>query len=295
MGTLALTQSRKLPILARPSAESIFVVVSLTAVGLTLVVLLSLLIDVFMDGLPRLSWDFLNAYPSRFPDRAGILSALVGTCYIMLLTALFSFPVGVGAALYLEEYAKRNRLTRFIELNIANLAGVPSIIYGLLGLQLFVRTAGLGRSLVAGALTLALLILPVIIMASREAIRTVPRSLREAALALGATKWQMVYRQVLPVALPGILTGCILAFSRAIGETAPLVTLGALTYVAFLPDGLLSPFTVLPIQAFNWISRPQEAFHANAAAAIVVLLLILFVMNAWAIFLRNKLQKRMKY
>ena len=201
-------------------------------------------------------------------------------------------PIGIGAAIYLEEYGKRGRMARLIEINIANLAGVPSIIYGLLGLGLFVRTLGLGRSLIAGAATLALLVLPVVILSTREALRTVPNSLREGSYALGATKWQTIWTQVLPMAMPGILTGLILALSRAIGETAPLITIGAITYVPFLPDGLSSPFTVLPIQIFNWVSRPQAEFLRNAAAAILVLLVLLLTMNAVAIWLRDRYQKQ---
>jgi phosphate transport system permease protein len=203
-----------------------------------------------------------------------------------------ALPVGVGAALYLEEYSKKGKVTNLIELCIANLAGVPSVIYGLLGLQVFVRVLNFERSILSGALTLALLVLPIIIMAAREALRTVPKGYREGALALGATKWQTVWTQVLPSALPGILTGCILAFSRAVGETAPLVALGALTYVAAVPDSIFAPFTALPIQAFNWLSRPQTEFHINAAAAITVLLFIMVVMNALAIWLRSRFERR---
>lgn len=271
-------------------AEKAFVALALGCLSLALVVLATLIIDLLVDGGGRISWDFLTSFPSRHPDRAGIYSAVVGSICLVVLTAAIAVPVGVGAAIYLEEYATRNRFTRLIELTIVNLAGVPSIIFGLLGLQLFVRYAGLGRSLVAGALTMSLLVLPVIVMASREALRAVPRLLRDASLALGATKWQTIRLQILPVAFPGILTGCILALSRAIGETAPLVTIGALAYVAFLPDGLFSPFTVIPIQTFNWISRPNPAFHANAAGAILVLLVILIGLNSLAIFLRHKLQ-----
>ncbi len=223
----------------------------------------------------------------------------MGSALLLILTGLFAFPIGVAAAIYLEEYATDNFFTRFIEINIANLAGVPSIIYGLLGLEIFVRAMGGitgGRSILSGALTMALLVLPIVIVSSREAIRAVPKSLREAGYALGATRWQVVRDQVLPVAMPGILTGTILALSRAIGETAPLITIGALTYIAFLPPlslkALQSPFTVLPIQIFNWVSRPQKAFHANAAAAIIVLLVLLLSMNAAAIYLRNRLQVR---
>ncbi len=279
-----------------------FELVALVATLIGIIVLMVLLIDVLVDGAPRLSWQFLTSYPSRKPEQAGILSALVGTLWVIPLTALFAFPLGVMAAVYLEEFAQRNRLVDFIEVNIANLAGIPSVIYGLLGLQLFVRVmrpiTG-GRSVLAGALTLALLVLPIIIVASREALRTVPDSLRQAGLALGATRWQVIRDHVLPLALPGILTGTILAVARAIGETAPLITIGALTYVAFVPplslEGLRSPFTVLPIQIFNWISRPQKAFHTNAAAGIVVLLAVLLLLNGLAIYLRNRLQRRIRW
>jgi phosphate transport system permease protein len=254
--------------------------------------LAALLFDVFMDGASRLSWQFLTSLPSRRASQAGLLTALVGSVYIILLTAVIAVPIGIGAAIYLEEYGKRGRMARLIEINIANLAGVPSIIYGLLGLGLFVRALGLGRSLVAGAATLALLVLPVVILSTREALRTVPNSLREGSYALGATKWQTIWTQVLPMAMPGILTGLILALSRAIGETAPLITIGAITYVPFVPDGLSSPFTVLPIQIFNWVSRPQAEFLRNAAAAILVLLVLLLTMNAVAIWLRDRYQKQ---
>ncbi len=282
----------RVPLLARPQSEPIFRALALAAVGVGIIFIGVLLLDLFLDGVSRLNWDFLTSYPSRKAEKAGVYPALIGTLYIMILTVLFALPIGVGAAVYLEEFAPKNKTTKFIELNIANLAGVPSIIYGLLGLQLFVRVFGFDRSLISGALTLALLALPVIIIVSREAIRTVPKSIREASLALGATRWQTVKAHVLPSAFPGILTGCILAFSRVIGETAPLVTIGALAFVPFAPDGLFSPFTVLPIQSFNWISRPQEEFHANAAAAILVLLLILLFLNSIAIVLRAKFQRR---
>ena len=217
---------------------------------------------------------------------------MVGSLYVIVLTALLALPLGVAAAVYLEEYGGRSRIARLIELNIANLAAVPSIIYGLLGLGLFVRTLGLGRSVLAGAATLALLALPVVILSTREALRTVPSSIREGSYALGATKWQTIWYQVLPMALPGIMTGLILAMSRAIGETAPLITIGALTYVPFAPDSLWSPFTVLPIQIFNWVSRPQAAFKANAAAGILVLLALLLTMNAVAVVLRDRAQRK---
>lgn len=269
-----------------------FQVLALGCIAFALGTLVWLLGDVLVDGWPRLSWDFLTGYPSRRPERAGIAPALVGSFLMILLTTLIAFPVGVAAAIYLEEYAPRTWWTQLIEINIANLAGVPSIIYGMLGLALFVRGIGLGRSLLAGALTMALLVLPIIIIASREAIRAVPYSIREASYALGATRWYTIWHQVLPLALPGILTGSILAISRALGETAPLIMIGALSFVAFLPDGLLSPFTVLPIQIFNWVSRPQKGFLVDAAAGIVVLLAVLLLMNALAIWLRDRSQRR---
>lgn len=271
--------------------ERLFHILGVAVSSAAVLILLVLLGSVLRDAMARLSPEFLVNNPSRFAEKAGIGPALVGTLYLMFLVAAISFPLGVGAAIYLEEYAARNRFTRLVELNVASLAGVPSIIYGLLGLEVLVRMMALGRSLIAGALTLALLVMPVIILAAREAIRRVPNSLREGAYALGATQWEVVRDQVVPVALPGILTGCILAFSRAIGETAPLVTMGALTYVAFVPEGLFSPFTALPIQSFNWLSRPQPAFHQNAAAAIVVLLAILLVLNTVAIYLRRRYER----
>ena len=252
-----------------------------------------LLADVTSDGLRWLSVDFLPRYPSRIPARAGIKSAILGTLWMMGLTALMSFPLGVGAAIYLEEYAPSNWFTRLLQTNIANLAGVPSIVYGILGLAVFVRFFGFQRSVLAGAATLSLLILPVVIIASQEAIRAVPNSLRQGAYGLGATRWQTIRHQVLPVAMPGILTGTILSLSRAIGETAPLIMIGALTFIAFPPTSPMSPFTVLPIQIFNWASRPQADFHDLAAAAIVVLLVILLTMNATAILLRNRLRKEL--
>jgi len=259
---------------------------------LALVALGALIYDVARDGLGRLSWQFLTSYPSRRPEDAGILAALAGSLFVISLTAAIAIPLGVSAAIYLEEYGARGRLSRLIEVNISNLAGVPSIIYGLLGLGLFVRIMGMGRSVLAGSATLALLALPVIILSTREALRAVPKSLREGSYALGATKWQTVWHQVLPAAMPGVFTGIILALSRAIGETAPLITIGALTYVPFVPTDIWSPFTVLPIQIFNWVSRPQAAFAENAAAGIVVLLGFLLVVNALAIVLRDRFQRR---
>lgn len=279
--------------------DRVFEALALASTLLGLVVLGALVFDVVRDGLPRLSWQFVTSFPSRKPEDAGIYSALVGSVWLMVLTALIAFPIGLATALYLEEYAEPGRLQRLIEINIANLAGVPSIIYGLLGLELFVRVlqplTG-GRSVLAGALTMALLVMPIVIIASREAIRAVPDSLRLGGLALGATRWQVTATLVVPAALPGVLTGTILALARAVGETAPLITMGALTYVAFVPDlslsGLQSPFTVLPIQIFNWVSRPQAAFHDNAAAGILVLLGLLLTMNAGAIWLRGRYQRR---
>ena len=263
----------------------------LGATLLGLLVLAILLADILRDGLGRLSWDFLAGLPSRRPWDAGIFPALAGTVWVIGVTAGLAVPIGVGAAVYLEEYGDRGWWARLIEVNIANLAGVPSVIYGLLALGLFVRTLGFGRSVLAGAATLALLVLPVVILSSREALRAVPPSLREASYALGATRWQTVRHQVLPAALPGMLTGTILALSRAIGEAAPLIAIGALTYVPFAPDGLRSPFTVLPIQVFNWMSRPQAAFLENAAAGIIVLLVLLLAMNGFAAWLRDRWQR----
>ncbi len=231
---------------------------------------------------------YLSSFASRFPERAGVYAALVGTLYMMAITAAVAFPLGVGAAIYLEEYARQNWFARFIQLNIANLAGVPSIVYGLLGLQLFVRAMELQRSVIAGALTMALLVMPIIVVSAQEALRAVPPSMREGAYALGATRWQVVRHAVLPYAMGGMLTGNILAMSRAIGETAPLIMIGALTFIAFLPAQPTDPFTVLPIQIFNWVSRPQEGFQTIAAAGILLLLLILLLMNSVAIVLRQR-------
>jgi len=272
--------------------ERIFWLVSLFAIALPLVILGWLLVDVLSDAVQRLSWQFITSYPSRKPENAGILPALVGSIYLIGLTASIALPIGVGAAIFLEEYGRHSRLAGVIEVNIANLAGVPSIIYGLLGLGVFVRALGMGRSLIAGAATMALLVLPMIIMVTREALRTVPMSLREACYGLGSTRWQSIWQVVLPSAFPGILTGAILAISRAIGETAPLVVVGALTYVTFVPDGIDAPFTVLPIQIFNWVSRPQHGFVVNSAAAITVLVCTMLVLNGIAIYLRNRLQQR---
>ena len=272
--------------------SAIFVGFAMLALFVALGTLAWLLVDVFRVGVPRMSWEFLTGFDSRFADRAGILAALVGSVYMMAVTIVVALPLGVAAATYLEEYAPDNWLTGFIQINVSNLAAIPSIIFGLLGLQLFVRTMGLDRSVLAGGLTMALLVLPIVIVASREAIRAVPPSMREASLALGATKWQTIRNHVLPYALSGILTGNILGASRAIGETAPLITIGALTFVPFVPENLLDRFTVLPIQIFNWTSRPNEAFLQNAAAGIVLLLVVLLLLNSLAIFLRARFRTR---
>jgi len=266
--------------------------VFLLSVCVGIVGLLALLYEVLTTGLPWLNWQFLTDYPSRHPEEAGLFSALMGTVWLMAMTAIFTVPVGVGAAIYLEEYAPRNLFTRIIEINVANLAGVPSIVYGLLGLALFVTWFELGRSILAGSMTLSLLVLPIVILASREAIRAVPDSYRQAAYAMGADQWQVIKGVVLPSALPGILTGTILAMSRAIGEAAPVLAISALVYLTFIPSHPMERFTVLPIQIYNWVSRPQDEFRGLAAAGIIVLLVILLSMNAIAVFLRNKYQIR---
>jgi phosphate transport system permease protein len=276
----------------RRSGDRLLSALGLLVMILALAALAALIYNILSDGLGRLSWEFITSYPSRRASQAGLLPALIGSVFVIALTAAIAVPLGVAAAIYLEEYAASSRFSRLIEINIANLAGVPSIIYGLLGLGLFVRFLAMGRSVIAGASTLALLVLPVVIISTREALRAVPGSLREGSYALGATRWQTIQHQVLPAAFPGILTGLILALSRAIGETAPLITIGALTYVPFLPDGIWSPFTVLPIQIFNWVSRPQADFAENAAAGIIVLLVLLLAMNAVAIVLRDRFQRR---
>jgi len=253
-----------------------------------LVMLVIFISSIFSEGISRIDWDFLTNFPSRRAEKAGILSALAGTLWIIVITALVAIPIGIGAAIYLEEFSKKSRFGKIIELNITNLAGVPSIIYGLLGLEIFGRIMGMGGSILAGSFTLALLILPIIIVATREAIKAVPSSLREASFALGASKWQTVKMTVVPSASSGIITGIIIAISRAIGEAAPLIVVGALAYVPFVPDSPTSQFTVLPIQIFNWVSRPQEAFLVNASAGIIILLAITFLLNAFAVYLRIK-------
>lgn len=260
-----------------------------TVVGV--VVLLTLLTQVVVEGYPWLSAHFLTEFPSRFPEQAGILSALVGTFWLMLLTGAFSVPLGVGTAIYLEEYASDTWYARIIQTNIANLAGVPSVIFGMLGLAIFVRFMALGPSLLSGALTMSLLILPIIIISTQEALRAIPDGIRESAYALGATRWQVVRSHLLPIAAPGILTGVILSLSRAIGETAPLLVIGVATMAPFLPEGVLDTFTVLPVQIFNWTSLPQPEFQGLAAAAIIVLMAALLTMNLSAVLLRNYYEK----
>ncbi|MFN6564868.1 MAG: phosphate ABC transporter permease PstA [Nostoc sp. ChiSLP01] len=282
----------------RYNLDKIFAIATWAATLFALVVLAVLLIDILTDGVGRLNWSFLTSFSSRRASSSGILAPLVGTIWLLVITALISFPLGVGAGIFLEEYAQDNWFTQLIEINIANLAAVPSIIYGLLGLQIFVRIMEpitQGRSVLAGALTLSLLILPIIIITTREALRSVPDSLRQAGFALGANRWQIIREQIFPIALPGILTGTILALSRAIGETAPLIVIGAVGFITFLPElslkGLQSSFTALPIQIFDWVSRPQTDFHQNAAAGIIVLMIVLLLMNSTAIYLRNKFQQ----
>ena len=279
----------------RHTLDRIFAVLVFVATIIGLIVLAILLVDIAWDGLPRLSWAFLTSFSSVIPDNTGIYPALLGSLWLLALTGIISVPLGIGAATYLEEYAPDNWLTRLIEINISNLAGVPSIIYGLLGLGIFVNLLGPitgGQSIVSGALTLSLLILPVIIIATREAFRTIPGAVREGGYALGATRWEVIKAHLLPMAVPGALTGTILALSRAIGETAPLIVVGAATYITFAPESPLSSYSALPIQIYSWVSQPQPAFQIAAAAGIVVLMIVLLLANSVAIWLRNKYQKR---
>jgi phosphate transport system permease protein len=288
--------------------DAIFAVCGMVALMIGVLTFAALFVDMALDGFGRLSWDFFTSYPSRRPGQAGILSAWVGSTLVMLTTAFFAVPLGVATGVYLEEYAPKNWVTDLIEINITNLAGVPSIVYGLLALGLFVYQFGLGQSILTAGLTLALLILPVVIVATREAIRSIPQAIREGSYALGATQWQTVRYHILPYSSAGILTGIIIGMARAIGETAPIITIGALTFIAFLPpapvtgeppfvsfEWLVSPFTVMPIQMFNWTSRPEAAFHANAAAAGFVLVLMTLAMNGLAIWLRYRLRRNVKW
>jgi phosphate transport system permease protein len=288
--------------------DLIFMVAGIFALMIAVLTFMALFAHMLIDGMPRLSWDFFTSFPSRRPEAAGILSAWVGTTLVMLVTAISAVPLGIGSGVYLEEYAPKNLLTEIIEINVTNLAGVPSIIYGLLALGLFVYQLSFGQSILSAGLALALLILPVVIVATREAIRSIPVAIREGAYALGATKWQTVFDHLLPYSSAGILTGIIIGLARAIGETAPIITIGALTFIAFLPpspvsnefpylsfEWLTAPFTVMPIQMFNWVSRPEEAFQLNAAAAGLVLVVMTLAMNGLAIYLRYRMRKNIKW
>ena len=292
----------------RKQLDKLFVIVGLLVMIACLAILAILFLDLVRDGASRFGWDFFTSFPSRKAERAGILSAAVGTTMIMFVTALVALPVGVAAAIYLEEYAPKNWFTGIIEINVTNLAGVPSIVYGLLALGLFVYQFGLGQSVLSAGLTLALLILPIVIVATREALRSVPKAIREAAYGLGATRWEVTRDHVLPYSTGGILTGLILGLSRAIGETAPIITIGALSFIAFLPpspvsgefpflnfEWLRSEFTAMPIQMFNWVSRPDQAFQANAAAAGAILLGMTLLMNGVAIYVRYRFRKRINW
>jgi phosphate transport system permease protein len=275
--------------------NNLFKAIAISATLFGLFVLVVLILSIIIDGFGRLSMSFFTSLPSRNPQEAGIYTAWNGTLWVMMVTALFALPIGVAAGIYLQEYGRNNRFASFIEVNISNLAGVPSIIYGLLGLEFFVRWCGFGQSVLSGSLTLALLILPIIIVSTREALKAVPDTIREASYALGASRWQTIQYQVLPAASGGIMTGIILSLSRAVGETAPLIVVGALTYVPFVPKSWNDSFTVLPIQIFNWVSRPQKEFLINAAAGIIVLMVITLLMNGTAIYLRNRWQKKIKW
>lgn len=288
--------------------DKLFIMAGLLSLLFALVTLLALVIDLALTGVPRLSWEFFANFPSRHADKAGIVSAWVGSFCVMLVTAFFAIPLGIAAGVYLEEYAKKNWISEVIELNIVNLAGIPSITYGLMALGLFVYEFNFGQSILTAGLTLGLLVLPIVIVTTREAIRTIPNNIREASYALGASKWQTTWSHVLPYSTGGILTGVIISLSRAIGETAPLITIGALTFIAFLPESPIEgnfpfvnftwvnePFTVMPIQMFNWLSRPQKDFHVNAAATGVVLLLMTLLMNGAAIYLRSRFRKKLKW
>jgi phosphate transport system permease protein len=292
----------------RKRQDVLFNIVGIVCTLIGILTLGALLVDLLKDGLPRLNLEFLTSFPSRFAERAGILSAWVGTLLIMIVTAFTAVPLGIAAGVYLEEYARKNWLTNLIEINIANLAGVPSIIYGLMALGLLVYKFRLGQSILTGGITLAFLILPIIIVATREALRTIPQGIREGAYALGSTKWQVVRHHLLPYSVGGTMTGVIIALSRAIGETAPLITIGALTFIAFLPpppvtshppfislSWLWSPFAVLPIQMFNWVSRPDQAFVVNAAGAGLILIVLTLSLNAIAIVIRYRVRKRIKW
>ncbi len=293
----ARSGSRARPIATRRSRyrrvrDAFFYGLFFASIAVGILGLVVLLVNVLVEGLPWLNFDFIVSYPSRHPEESGLKAAFFGSIWIVGLTAALSIPLGVGTALYLVEFARDNWLTRIIQVNIANLAGVPSIIYGLIGLALFVQLMAMGRSVLAGALTMSLLVMPIVIIASQEAVRAVPDSYRQAGFALGATRWQVVKNVVLPQAVPGIMSGVILALSRAIGESAPMIAISALVYLTFIPTSPGDRFTVMPIQIFNWISQPQEGFRGIASAGIIVLLIVLLTMNAGAIWIRNKYQRR---
>jgi phosphate transport system permease protein len=285
----------KKPLFSTRTKDRLFRIYAIGCTAFALLTLAVLLIDIIIKGASRLNWSFFTNLPSRFPEESGIYTALAGMVSLLIFTLIVALPIGIMAGIYLQEYGKKNRLAKFVEINISNLAGVPSVIYGILGLQVFVRMMGLGNSILAGSLTLSLLIMPIIIVSTREAIKAVPDSLRHAAYGLGATKWQTIRRVVLPSSFGGIMTGIILSTSRAIGETAPLIVVGALAYVPFIPEGPLDQYTSLPIQIFNWTSRPQQGFIMNAAAGIIVLLLFTFILNGIAIYLRNKWYKKISH
>jgi len=301
--TQTILEDIRAGIARRKLMDGIFAIGSLLTVLVALIVLLSLFLQLFVQGAPRLDWQFFTSFPSRDPEQAGILAAWVGSALVMLVTAFVAVPVGIAAGIYLEEYARKDWLSDLIEINVTNLAGVPSIIYGLLALGFFSRTLNLGESILTAGCTLALLILPVVIVTTRESLRAIPRGLREAAYAVGASRWQMIWDHLLPYSMGGILTGIIIGLSRAVGETAPLITIGALTFIAFLPDfslaqpleWLKAPFTVLPIQMFNWVSRPETDFQVNAAAAGAVLVVLTLLMNGLAIYLRYRYRQGLKW
>jgi phosphate transport system permease protein len=300
-------QKLKANISRRKLWDYIFIIVAILSLLVSILTLIALILQLSVTGIPRINWEFLTSFADPAPEIAGILTAWVGSCLTMLVTIIMTVPIGIASGIYLEEYARKNWVANIIEINIANLAGIPSIIYGLLALGVFVQQFKLGESILTAGLTLSLLILPVVIVTTREALKSVPNSLREAAYAMGASKWQMIWDHLLPSSAGGILTGIIVGLSRAIGETAPLVTIGALTFIAFLPDSpfvdfptkvfawLEAPFTVMPIQMFNWVSRPEPEFQVNAAAAGVILILMTITMNGLAIYLRYYFRKRIKW
>lgn len=274
--------------------DLLFKYIGLSATLIGLAVLAFFFIDIASEGISRINWDFFVNLPSRFPQKAGILTAWTGTLWILVLTAIIAIPLGISTGIYLEEYSKKNWFSNVLEINISNLAGIPSIIYGILGLEIFVRILGFGGSLLAGSFTLALLILPIITVATREALRAVPKSLREASYGLGASKWQTIRHQILPASMGSIITGIILSLARAVGETAPLIVIGALAYVPFVAKTPMDEFTVLPMQIFNWTSRPQHGFILNASAAILVLMIAVFALNAIAVYFRHRANKKTK-